>query len=408
MIASSLVLLAVLSHGAGQQPLPPPSPSWPAGVTAKARAEVPYLVAAVSLPVDQPPTLLPLVAAWLEQPESWPEGPVKTLLAAGGRLSATAFADGLVIVTEGPSARQGEVIAAALAVLESRPAEGGFEAARAEALSAALDDDEGVRSRRALWRAWYGKGAAARRGPLGEEAFLQATPAAALAALDDMKARSFGHRLFLEGDVQPDALPRAVASLRPTWAPTGPPSLPRPAAPATIGAEGMSSPEGAMVVVGHPLPRGPWSDVVGRAYVRALQRRLAPLGEATVAIEPGRHASLLVVTLRPAAGTAEEARTAVAKALEEARAQATTDRALTQDLEAAAAELAKAERRLGAWAAHRARVHLTGPAALPTEEDQRDALVGLLRITVLPEILRAAPPPPAGAAPSVASGTGPG
>lgn len=429
---SVLSLSLALLVSAGQAPAAPPPPSWPAGIEAKPRAELPWVVAAIAIPIDQPPALLPLVASWLEQPESWAEGPVARLLAAGGVVRARAFADGLVVVAEGPAERQGDVVAASLALLgDAAPSKRGFGPARAEALAFAAQDDDEAAARQALWRAWYGEAAAKARAGASEEALLAATLPDLSAALDDVKRRSFGHKLFLEGPVDPGALPSVVGALRPAWAPSGPPSLPRPLA--RQGEDGVREPahdgspavgEGAaagapaprLLVVGHPLPPGPWSSVVGYAFTRALERRLAPLGEATAVVESGRHARLLVVTLRPKApaeGTAatyEQARAAIESALATAREEAARDRALDGDLAAAAAGLARDERRLGAWAERQALAHLTGPAAALTEAP-KDALVGLLRISVLPEVLRAARAPLTTAerrARSAASARGPG
>lgn len=436
MIALPLALL--LGGAAAQAPTPPPAPAWPEGVVAKVREELPLVVAAFSLSLDPPPALLPLVASWLEQPESWPEGPVARLLAAGGSLEAEAHPDGLVVIARGPAERQSEVVAAALAPLSDKgPATSGFEPARAEALaelSVARRDEEAA-ARRALWREWYGEAAAkAREGP-NEQALLNAREAEARAALDEVKRSSSGHRLFLEGAVRPSALPPAVELLRPASAPTGPPSLPRPPAaesPAD-GAPKEAPRAPVLLVVGHPLPPGPWSTGVGLAFSRALERRLAPLGDARMEVEASRHARLLVVTLRleELSSGAErqtslsEVEAAVRAALEEARQGALRDRELRGDLEAAAASLAREERELGGFAERMARVHLTQTRASldeATAGSELDALVGLLRISVLPEVLRAvrvplsAPPPasppltpPAeGAAPSVASARGRG
>ncbi len=437
-MSALFVALAALQLGAAQAPRAPPDDGWPAGVLAKERAELPFVVAALAIPVDQPPALLPLLASWLEQPESWPKGPVSTLFAVGGRVRARAFADGLVVVADGPAERQGEVVAAALALLsDASPRARGLAAARAEALSeryAAADDGE-ARARAALWRAWYGEGAAAARAGPDERALLAATEADVRAALDDVKRRSFGHALFLEGAVSPSELPLVVGKLRPAFAPAGPPSLPRPTpalasaspearAPGAAGAlvddRPAPPPAGAsderVLVVGHPLPEGPWGGLLGHAFTRALERRLAPLGEARVDVEAGRHARLLVVTLRPTgalgndSGTAASVRAAATDALLEAREQAARDRALASDLEAAAADLARADRRVGGWAERQARAHLTGtgastPAATP--RDQLGALVGLLRVSVLPEVLRAAPLPPAATTTTTSAATAP-
>jgi hypothetical protein len=368
----------------------PSPPESPPGVVLLERAEAPWLVAALALPSAALPARAELLAAWLEVEESWPAGAIAELYARGGRLEVRATPEGLLLVAEGAARDHAAILAAALALhAGERPSPAGLPMAQARALArlAFVHEDARAQRQRALWRSFYGEGG---RGAALPEDFelIRARPGPLQEALEAFLAASAGQALVLEGRLPPGPWPEAVALLR--WASAGErlsPSWPAPAPPA--------EPAAASLTAAWPIPPGGALGTSSQlAFEALLEEALRALGApATVSVQAGAHHALVFLEVQPGGPT----RAALAAALTSARSALPPARALEAALARAQARQDAAYGPVGAQARAEAARRLLGLE--PPPSDARAATARLLRLMVLPEVLRGAPPPAAPPAP---------
>jgi hypothetical protein len=390
MSAAALALLLAAQLAA--QPTPDAAaPAWPAGVAVHERAEVPWLTAALAIPLAAPPAELSVLALLLEEPDAWRGTRVQAFFDHGGRLRAAAHAGGLVLVAAGESRHGTEVVETALAVLGPiELSKDAFPAAQARALArrAFFADDAAGPAKATLWRSFFGESAA----HLDEMALLRLEPADLGAAREALR-KSSGHALFLEGRLEGrieaplDAakLAASVAALRVREAKAGTARAPRSGERELL----VSGPRRTRVLA-QPVPASAvWQTPAGLGALRLLETTLAPLGEVRVEVERrGAAALLFVVVDEPHRPLEDPARGEVAAAMKRVRDPKTR---LEEGpwLVMGRAELAEREAEVGARARRLAQAHLEGAPTTPDDAAQATpSLRDWLRLVLMPEALR--------------------